>query len=84
MSKIVRQQYSNPPRHGAEVVATALASPEHFASWVDSLKVMSGRIIEMRKILHQELVDIGAPGTWNHIVDQTGMFSYTGLTKEQV
>eukprot|EP00301_Raphidiophrys_heterophryoidea_P018970 c3960_g1_i1.p1 GENE.c3960_g1_i1~~c3960_g1_i1.p1 ORF type:complete len:434 (+),score=116.29 c3960_g1_i1:89-1303(+) len=84
VSKIVRQQYSNPPRHGAEIVGTALASPEHFESWVQSLKIMSGRIIEMREILYKELLANETPGTWNHIVDQTGMFSYTGLTKNQV
>lgn len=40
---------------------------------------MSNRIIKMRKALYDELVRLGTPGTWNHIVDQIGMFSYTGL-----
>jgi aspartate aminotransferase len=45
---------------------------------------MSGRIIEMRKALFDALVKKGTPGTWNHIVDQIGMFSFTGLNRTQV
>jgi len=44
---------------------------------------MSGRIQSMRKALYQKLLDKKTPGTWNHIIDQIGMFSFTGLTKQQ-
>lgn len=40
---------------------------------------MSNRIKDMRKGLHQRLLKLGTPGTWDHIVQQIGMFSYTGL-----
>jgi aspartate aminotransferase len=47
----------------------------------EELKGMAGRIIHMRELLFKALQEVGAPGTWNHILDQIGMFSYTGLTK---
>jgi len=84
LSKIVRQQYSNPPRHGAEIVATCLRNPDFFNQWSESLKIMSGRIIAMRQALYDELVALGTPGSWVHIVQQTGMFTFTGLTRDQV
>jgi hypothetical protein len=46
---------------------------------VQNLKTMSSRIQEMRQRLYAKLVELQTPGTWNHIVDQIGMFSYTGL-----
>ena len=45
---------------------------------------MSGRIIEMRQALRKELERLETPGTWHHVTDQIGMFSFTGLTEEQV
>jgi hypothetical protein len=45
------------------------------------LKGMADRIITMREKLHSALKEVGAPGTWDHIISQIGMFSYTGLTK---
>lgn len=47
---------------------------------LDTLKVMTNRIKDMRKDLREHLEKCGTIGTWNHITDQTGMFSYTGLT----
>ena len=45
------------------------------------LKGMADRIITMRQKLYDALQEVGAPGSWEHIVKQIGMFSYTGLTK---
>ena len=42
---------------------------------------MAGRIMQMRRELFDALQQVGAPGKWNHILDQIGMFSFTGLTK---
>ncbi len=50
----------------------------------EELKGMAGRIIQMRKELYSALQQAGAPGKWNHILDQIGMFSYTGLTKARL
>ena len=43
---------------------------------------MAGRILECRKLLYNKLIERGTPGTWNHIVDQKGMFGFTGLNGE--
>jgi aspartate/tyrosine/aromatic aminotransferase len=64
--------------------ATVLHTDELLAEWLESLKTMSGRIKLMRSQLKAALVAKGTPGSWNHICDQIGMFSFTGLTPEQV
>jgi aspartate aminotransferase, cytoplasmic len=79
-----RSEISNPPIYGAKIASTVLNNPELFAEWEDNLRTMSGRIIEMRKQLRQKLEEMGTPGKWNHITDQIGMFSFTGLSEEQV
>ena len=43
---------------------------------------MATRIMEMRQALYQRLKALGTPGTWNHIIDQIGMFSFTGLGRK--
>lgn len=45
---------------------------------------MSGRIKEMRRVLHEALVQRGTPGDWSHILNQIGMFTFTGLSPKQV
>ncbi len=79
-----RSEISNPPAYGARIASLVLNSPELFAEWEDDLRTMSGRIIAMRKELRSKLEGLGTPGTWKHITDQIGMFSFTGLTEEQV
>lgn len=79
-----RSEISNPPAYGARIAALVLNDPKLFAEWEANLRTMSGRIIEMRKQLRQKLEDMSTPGTWNHITDQIGMFSFTGLNEKQV
>jgi aspartate aminotransferase len=81
---IIRQSYSSPPRHGAAIVHKILSTPELKQQWLGELTLMSKRIGDMRKALRSALEAKGTPGTWNHVTDQIGMFTYTGLTKEQV
>nr|UDB72873.1 cytoplasmic aspartate aminotransferase [Hemiscorpius lepturus] len=81
---LVRGNYSNPPCHGARIVARVLGDNELFEEWKGHIVTMSGRIIEMRKALYKKLKELQTPGTWNHIINQIGMFSYTGLTQTQV
>lgn len=81
---IVRGMYSNPPAHGARVVATVLGDKQLFDLWRDHIKQMSSRVIQMREALRAELIRLGTPGSWDHIVKQIGLFSYTGLTQRQV
>lgn len=84
LKQVIRPMYSNPPRHGAAIVATILGDQRLYEQWKVELKGMADRIITMREKLHQALVDQGAPGDWSFILKQIGMFSFTGLTKEQV
>lgn len=79
-----RSEISNPPAYGARIASKVLNDAQLFAMWEDNLREMSGRIIKMRKALRSKLEDMGTPGTWNHITDQIGMFSFTGLTEKQV
>lgn len=79
MTLIVRATYSTPPAYGARIVSTVLNNPELREEWMNCIRIMSSRIQKMRQALFDELTKLKTPGTWNHIVDQIGMFSYTGL-----
>lgn len=87
LNAVVRPMYSNPPRHGMEIVKFVLTDRANFASWEDELKKMSGRINEMRGALRKELEECGVKSPtgsdWSHITSQIGMFSFTGLTRPQ-
>jgi aspartate/tyrosine/aromatic aminotransferase len=80
---VVRPMYSSPPKQGAVLVTKVLEDPQLKAQWSSELKQMSERITKMRFLLRKKLEELGTPGTWNHITDQIGMFSYTGLTAPQ-
>lgn len=80
---IVRPMYSNPPAHGARVVAHILDHDDLAAEWRGELLAAMKRVQRMRSLLRAALEARGTPGTWAHITDQIGMFSYTGLTKAQ-
>lgn len=84
LTLVVRFMYSNPPAFGARIVDTVLNNEELRAEWMDSIRTMSSRIISMRTALYNALIALNTPGTWNHITDQIGMFSYTGLSPAQV
>jgi len=83
MKIIVRSIYSNPPAHGARVASMCLNNRELRAEWEDCVKQMHDRIRRMRVCLHTALKTANVPGSWEHILSQNGMFSYTGLTKSQ-
>merc|ERR1719245_767406 len=75
--------YSSPPIHGAHLVAKVLGDPAKLEAWKVELKGMADRILQVRDLLRKGLEAKGTPGTWNHITDQIGMFSFTGLTPDQ-
>jgi aspartate aminotransferase len=79
-----RSEISNPPAYGARIASLVLNDPTLFKEWEENLRTMAGRIIDMRKALRSKLEELGTPGTWNHITDQIGMFSFTGLSEKQV
>uniref|UniRef100_A0A7S4SBC4 Aspartate aminotransferase n=1 Tax=Alexandrium monilatum TaxID=311494 RepID=A0A7S4SBC4_9DINO len=80
---VVRPMYSSPPKHGAELVLKILGSEARFKAWQVELSAMADRVLEVRSLLRKGLEAKGTPGTWNHITDQIGMFSFTGLTQAQ-
>ncbi|KAJ8604164.1 hypothetical protein CTAYLR_008577 [Chrysophaeum taylorii] len=84
LKRIIRPMYSNPPVHGARVVATVLADPNLKARWADECKQMADRIQGMRLALKSSLEDLGSTKDWSHITAQIGMFAFTGLTQDQV
>jgi len=79
-----RQTVSNPPVYGARIAATVLSNSETMNQWQQDLVTMSSRIRSMRKRLYDGLVRLETPGDWSHIVNQTGMFGYTGISKAQI
>ena len=84
VKRVVRTNYSNPPTHGSQVVATILGNPELRTLWDREVGEMRERIKKMRQAL-VDGVQKRVPGAdWSFILKQRGMFSYTGLTKEQV
>jgi len=84
IKQLARPTYSNPPIHGARIVDTVLGDKALTDLWHKDLKVMSGRIIDMRKGLVDRLKGLGNQHDWSHITSQIGMFAYTGMTKEMV
>jgi aromatic-amino-acid transaminase len=80
----IRTNYSNPPIHGAQIVATVLATPALRALWEDELAGMRARIKAMRAALVAKLAAAGVQQDFGFIARQQGMFSYSGLTKEQM
>ena len=80
----IRTNYSNPPTHGAQIVATVLTTPALRTMWEDELAAMRVRIKEMRTLLVEKLTAAGVQGDLSYIVRQKGMFSYSGLNKDQM
>jgi aromatic-amino-acid transaminase len=80
----IRTNYSNPPIHGAQIVATVLSTPTLRAMWEGELAAMRVRIKEMRTLLVEKLTAAGVQGDLSYIVRQKGMFSYSGLNKDQM
>ncbi|PSN48874.1 hypothetical protein C0J52_09655 [Blattella germanica] len=80
---IIRALYLCPTRHGAEIVINTLQNPEITKEWHECLKKMVTRLKSVRQGLKERLLKLGTPGTWEHITDQIGMFSFTGLTRKQ-
>jgi aromatic-amino-acid transaminase len=84
LKRVIRTNYSNPPIHGGQVVATALSTPELRQQWEEELAGMRVRIREMRKAFVQKLKEKAPDHDFDFVIQQRGMFSYSGLTKPQV
>lgn len=84
VKRVIRANYSNPPAHGARLVATVLADDGLRDQWLSELASMRDRINGMRNLLVDKLKEKGVAGDFEFIRRQRGMFSFSGLTKEQV
>lgn len=83
LKRMIRTNYSNPPSHGARIVAAVLASPELRALWLKEVIVMRDRVRLMRKELVERLKK-RIPDDFGFILQQRGIFSYSGLSREQM
>ena len=81
---VIRTNYSNPPTHGGAVVAAVLSNPELRSLWEKELGEMRVRIKQMRQKLVDGLKAAGVKQDMSFITTQIGMFSYSGLTKDQM
>ena len=81
---VIRANYSNPPSHGAAVVTTVVSDPTLYAEWVEEVAAMRVRIREMRELLVEKLAERGVNQDFSFIREQNGMFSFSGLSKDQV
>jgi len=79
-----RALYSTCPTYGARIVATILSDPARRAAWEAQCKGMADRLNAVRRRLFDELVAQNVKGTWQHVITQRGMFSYTGISAAAV
>jgi len=84
LKRVVRSNYSNPPTHGGQIVATVLGSPELSALWEAELATMRDRIKLMRAELVERLHERLPKRNFRFMLQQRGMFSYSGLTLDEV
>ncbi|MCJ8167854.1 amino acid aminotransferase [Atopomonas sediminilitoris] len=84
LKRVIRTSYSNPPTHGASVVATVLQSPELRSLWESELGEMRQRIRSMREAMVQQLATSAPQHDFSFVARQNGMFSYSGLSSAQV
>ena len=84
VKRVIRTNYSNPPLYGGQTVATVLTTPELRQQWDVELGQMRDRIKVMRRQLVEKIRAIRADFDFSFIIEQRGMFSYSGLSKEQV
>lgn len=84
VKSLIRANYSNPPAHGAAVVTTILNDAALYAEWDKEVAEMRDRIQQMRNLFVATLKEKGVDRDFSFIAGQNGMFSFSGLTKEQV
>jgi len=84
LKRVIRTNYSNPPTHGGTVVSTVLNTPELYALWDQELAGMRDRIRLMRRQLVDKIKAAGVTQDFSFVLQQRGMFSYSGLTSAQV
>ncbi|KAJ3695535.1 hypothetical protein LUZ60_000912 [Juncus effusus] len=83
LKRLARPMYSNPPIHGARIVASVVGDPVLFKEWKAEMEMMAGRIKGVRERLYCDLSQKDKTKDWSYILKQIGMFSYTGLNRAQ-
>jgi aspartate/tyrosine/aromatic aminotransferase len=84
LSELAKGIYLTPVGHGSRIIKTILSDENLKNDWLNEIKYkIAARMQKVRKQLFENLVKVGAPGNWEFILNQKGMFSYTGLTKTQ-
>ncbi|MGZ8157095.1 MAG: amino acid aminotransferase [Burkholderiales bacterium] len=84
VKRVIRTNYSNPPTHGAQAAADVLTSPELRKLWEGELGEMRDRIKTMRRQLVEKVRALRSDFDLSYVIEQRGMFSYSGLNREQV
>ena len=84
VKQVIRTNYSSPSAQGGQAVTAVLTSPELRQQWEQELGQMRDRIKVMRKQLVDKIRAQRADFDFSYVIDQRGMFSYSGLTQEQV
>ena len=84
LKRVIRTNYSNPPTHGGQAVAMVLTTPELRVLWEKELGQMRERIKAVRRQLVEKIRAIRSDFDFSYVVQQRGLFSYSGLTKDQV
>lgn len=79
---IIRPMYSSPPKHGSSIVRTILSDPFLSKQYYQECASMADRIQTMRIRLVQALKDAGSSHDWSHILEQIGMFAFTGMSSD--
>ncbi|KAL4451958.1 hypothetical protein ABPG75_007620 [Micractinium tetrahymenae] len=83
LQELIVPMYATPPKYGAAIATTILADPQLRQQWQRELAELPGSMLRRRQQLYDALQEVGVPGSWEHILKQRGMFSYTGLTEAQ-
>jgi aromatic-amino-acid transaminase len=84
LKRVIRTNYSNPPTHGGQAAVAVLTTPELRALWEKELGEMRERIKTVRRQLVEKIRGVRADFDFSFIVRQRGLFSYSGLNREQV
>lgn len=84
LKQVIRASYSNPPAHGAAIVTTILNDPQLRAEWEGEVKTMRERLNRTRQLFADTLASLGVTHDFTFLKRQRGLFSFSGLTREQV
>lgn len=84
LKRLARAVWSNPPAYGARIVESVVNDESMFNEWKGEMEMMSGRIKAVRQVLYDHLVRLNPDKDWKFILEQIGMFSFTGMSPAQV